>query len=197
MNTLKSIDDDQLVMRYVDGDSAAFDVIVDRYKDRIFTYILRIVKDEVLADDLFQETFVKVITTVSQRRYTPGGRFSQWIYRIAHNCIIDHYRRVKNENLQSTDDGDMPVLNRKQYSEATVEDAMIDNQTKSDIHKLIRALPANQREVLVMRYYRDMSFKEIAEATKVSINTALGRMRYALINIRRMAEENNIALSAQ
>ena len=150
-----------------------------------------------MADDLFQETFIKVITTVAQKRYTSYGRFSQWIYRIAHNCIIDHYRHVKNENLQSTDAGEVSVLNRKQFSEATIEDVMIDNQIKADVHRLIRALPANQRQVLVMRYYRDMSFKEIAEATKVSINTALGRMRYALLNIRRMAEENHIALTIQ
>lgn len=197
MNVLNSMSDDQLVALYVDGNNEAFDVIVDRYKDRIFAYILRIVKDEDLADDLFQETFIKVITTVAQKRYTSYGRFSQWIYRIAHNCIIDHYRHVKNENLQSTDAGEVSVLNRKQFSEATIEDVMIDNQIKADVHRLIRALPANQRQVLVMRYYRDMSFKEIAEATKVSINTALGRMRYALLNIRRMAEENHIALTIQ
>lgn len=188
--------DDQLVSLYLDGEHGAFDVIVDRYKDRIFAYILRIVKDQDLADDLFQETFIKVITTVAQGRYTSFGRFSQWIYRIAHNCIIDHYRHVKNENLQSTDAGEVSLLNRKQFSEATIEDIIIDNQIKADVHRLIRALPDNQRQVLVMRYYRDMSFKEIAEATKVSINTALGRMRYALLNIRRMAEENHIVLTA-
>ncbi len=185
-----------MVALYVDGAKGAFDEIVDRYKDRIFAYILRIVKDEDLADDMFQETFVKAITTIAQNRYTAFGRFSQWIYRIAHNCIIDHFRHVKNENLQSTDAGEVSVLNRKQFSEATIEDVMIDKQIKADVHRLIRALPDNQREVLVMRYYRDMSFKEIAEATKVSINTALGRMRYALLNIRRMAEENHIVLTA-
>ncbi|MBR6285306.1 MAG: sigma-70 family RNA polymerase sigma factor [Muribaculaceae bacterium] len=197
MNTLERMSDDQLVSLYVGGTSEAFDVIVDRYKDTIFTYIIRVVKDEYIANDIFQETFVKVITNVMQGRYTANGRFSQWVYRIAHNCIIDHYRHVRNENLQSTDTGEMSVLNRKQYSEAAVEDVIIDDQIKADLHRLVRALPDNQRQVLLMRYYRDMSYKEIAEETKVSINTALGRMRYALMNLRRMAEENHIALTAQ
>lgn len=187
--------DEQLIALYVGGTMEAFDVVIDRHKDRIFSYILHIVKDEDLANDLFQETFVKTIMNIREGRYAENGKFSAWLTRVAHNLIIDHYRQLKVERLQSTDNTEVNILNRKELCEETVEDTMVTSQIHKDIRRLIKALPESQREVLMMRYYKNMSFKEIADLTKVSINTALGRMRYALINMRRIAEENHIVLT--
>lgn len=195
MNTLKNKSDEQLIALYVKGEMEAFDEIIDRHKDRIFTYILHIVKDEDLANDLFQETFVKTIMNIKEGRYAENGKFSAWITRVAHNLIIDHYRQVKVERVQSTDNTELNILNRKELCEETIEDSMVTSQIHQDIRRLIKALPETQREVLLMRYYKNMSFKEIADFTKVSINTALGRMRYALINMRRIADENHIVLT--
>ena len=186
--------DDQLITLYVDGKNEAFDELLERHKDRVFMYIYHTVKNEDLANDLFQDTFVKAITTIKQGRYVENGHFAAWVTRIAHNLIIDYYRQVRSENLQSTDDTDANILNRKELSDITIEDTMVNNQIQSDVRRLIRSLPANQREVLVLRYYKNLSFKEIADITGVSINTALGRMRYAVLNLRRMAEEHDIAL---
>ena len=187
--------DEQLISLYVDGTNEAFDELLERHKDRLYMYIYHSVKNEELADDIFQDTFVKAITTIKQGRYVDKGHFLAWITRIAHNLIIDYYRMVRSENLQSTDDDDVNILNRKELADATVEDNLIISQIHSDVRRLVKALPDNQREVLVMRYYKNMSFKEIADTTGVSINTALGRMRYAILNMRRMAEEHNIALA--
>ena len=195
METLKERSDERLIALYVDGNNEAFDVLIDRHKDRVSSYILHYVKNPELADDIFQETFVKAIVTIKQNRYVENGRFSAWITRIAHNLIFDYFRKEKSENLQSTDAGDINILNRKELSEATVEDHIILSQIETDIHRLIMALPENQREVLQLRYFKDMSFKEIAMLTNVSINTALGRMRYAILNMRKMAQENHISLS--
>ena len=195
METLKERSDERLIALYVDGNNKAFDVLIDRHKDRVYSYILHYVKNPELADDIFQETFVKAIVTIKQNRYVENGRFSAWITRIAHNLIFDYFRKEKSENLQSTDAGDINILNRKELSEATVEDHIILSQIETDIHRLIMALPENQREVLQLRYFKDMSFKEIAMLTNVSINTALGRMRYAILNMRKMAQENHISLS--
>ena len=158
-------------------------------------YIYHSVKNEDLANDLFQDTFVKAITTIKQGRYVENGHFAAWVSRIAHNLIIDYFRQVKNENLQSTDDDESNILNRKELSQSTIEDDMVASQIHTDVRRLIRTLPASQRQVLVMRYYKNMSFKEIADTTGVSINTALGRMRYAILNMRRLAEEHNIVLT--
>lgn len=187
--------DEQLIALYVDGINEAFDELIERHKDRVYTYIFHSVKDNDQANDLFQETFVKVIMTIKQGRYVENGHFLAWVLRIAHNLIIDFFRRMRNENLQSTDVPEVNVLNRKELSEETIEDTLVTHQIHRDVRRLILALPETQREVLLMRYYRNMSFKEIADTTKVSINTALGRMRYALMNMRRMAEEHNIALT--
>ena len=187
--------DDQLVALYVDGVNEAFDTLIERHKDRLYSYIFHSVKSEELADDIFQETFVKAIVTLKQGRYVENGHFSAWISRIAHNLIIDHFRQSRAVNLQSTDDTEYNVLNRKELSEQTVEDSLVTQQIHRDIRRLIKALPESQREVLLMRYYKNMSFKEIAERTQVSINTALGRMRYAILNMRRIAEEHNIILT--
>lgn len=194
MKNLNLLTDEELVALYSKGDNSAFDVLLLRHKNRIYSYVFYIVKDRELAEDIFQETFVKVITTIKQGRYVESGKFSSWITRIAHNLIIDHYRQEKTENHIPNNDMSPDVFNRKELSEGTVEDSMISSQIRVDIRRLVAALPDNQKEVLVMRYYQNMSFKEIADATNVSINTALGRMRYAILNMRRMAEENKIEL---
>ena len=195
MEELITLSDEKLVVLYAKGMNQAFDILVERYKERVYAYIYHTVKCEDLADDIFQETFVKAITTINQGRYTENGKFLPWIMRIAHNLIIDYFRQEKSENTQSCDAEDMDILNRKDLSECTIEDSLITNQIYKDIKMLVNALPDSQREVLLMRYYKNMSFKEIAETTNVSINTALGRMRYAILNMRRIAEENNIILT--
>ncbi len=195
MQDKNKLTDDKLVAAYAQGDNQAFDILLKRHQARVFSYIYSIVKNRDVADDLFQETFVKAIMTIKQGRYAESGKFSAWITRIAHNLIIDYYRQERSENVVSADDDAVDVLNRKDLSDKNIEDFMVNEQIHADVRKIIDALPDNQREVLLMRYYRDMSFKEIAEATKVSINTALGRMRYAIINMRRIADENNIVLT--
>ncbi|MEG0010685.1 MAG: sigma-70 family RNA polymerase sigma factor [Muribaculaceae bacterium] len=196
MENLITLTDEQLVALYAKGENEAFDVLLNRHKTRIYSYINHIVKDRDLSDDIFQETFVKAITTINQGRYTENGKFPAWISRIAHNLIIDYYRQEKTENNQSCDSDNIDILNRKELSEDTIEDILISSQIQQDVKRLVMALPDSQREVVIMRYYRNMSFKEIADNTNVSINTALGRMRYAILNIRRIAEENNIILTA-
>lgn len=195
MQNLNRQTDEKLVTAYADGNNEAFDVILRRYQDRIFTYIVNIVKNKDIADDIFQETFVKAITTIRQSRYTDSGKFSAWLMRIAHNLIIDYFRQEKSENTVSADQEEVNVLNRRDLSEENVEDILVTSQIHTDVRRIMESLPESQREVLEMRFYRNMSFKEIAEATRVSINTALGRMRYAIINMRRMAAEKNIVLA--
>lgn len=190
-----SMSDAQLVEAYAKGNNDAFDTLLRKYSDKVFAYIIRIVKNEDVANDIFQDTFVKAIMTIKQGRYTENGKFPAWITRIAHNLIIDYYRQEKLENIQSSDSGDLDILNRKELSEATIEETIISRQLLDDVRQLIRYLPEPQREVLTMRFYRNMSFKEIAQETKVSINTALGRMRYAVLNLRRIASEKEIALT--
>jgi RNA polymerase sigma-70 factor (ECF subfamily) len=195
MRNLKMMTDEELVVLYAEGNNSAFDVLLNRHKGSIHSYIYYIVRDRDLTEDIFQETFVKVIMTIKQGRYTENGKFKAWIMRIAHNLIIDNFRQERNENSISNDEVDMDLLNDSRLCERTIEDEMVQEQVFEDIKKMIRHLPDNQREVLEMRYYQDMSFKEIADLTGVSINTALGRMRYAILNMRRMAEENKIELS--
>lgn len=190
-----SVTDEQLVKAYAQGNNEAFDTLLKRHQDRIYNYIVRIIKNEDIANDIFQETFVKAILTIKQGRYTENGKFPAWISRIAHNLIIDYYRQEKSENIQSADLDDVDVLNRKELCEETIEDAIITEQISDDVKYLIKELPYLQREVLTMRYYQNLSFKEIAELTGVSINTALGRMRYAILNLRRIATEKDIVLT--
>lgn len=196
MQKLTNLTDEQLVRAYVDGNNTAFDTLFRRHQSKLFSYILKIVKNRDIADDIFQETFVKIIMTLKQGRYAESGKFGAWLTRIAHNLIIDHFRQEKSENSISTDDDDVNLLNRRDLCDENIEDIMVNDQIRTDVRRIIEALPESQREVLMMRYYSDMSFKEIADATGVSINTALGRMRYAILNMRRIAEENNIVLSA-
>lgn len=191
----KAMTDEQLVRAYIDGSNDAFDALLRRHQVRVYNYILRVVKNEDVANDIFQETFVKAIMTIKQGRYTESGKFLAWISRIAHNLIIDYYRQEKSENLQSADLSDVDILNRKELCEDTIEDVLIQEQILNDVKYLIQELPPLQREVLNMRYYQNLSFKEIAEITNVSINTALGRMRYAILNLRRIAAKKDIVLT--
>jgi len=193
---LRVLSDKTLLNQYLAGDRNAISHLIERHRRRVRDYIYMLVKDRDAADDIFQETFVKIIMMLKQGRYTENGKFSAWLHRIAHNLIIDYYRQERVENTVSTDDNETDMLNRRDLCETNVEDWLVENQIHTDVRRLIGALPEPQREVLTMRYYRDMSFKEIAEATGVSINTALGRMRYALLNMRRMAAKHNIQLTA-
>lgn len=197
MQKNKQLTDEQLVAAYANGSNESFDILLGRHSDRVYTYILHIVKDPSLADDIFQETFVKAITTIKQGRYSESGKFAAWITRIAHNLIIDSFRQDKAENTFSADDESTAnVFNRRELADGNIEDTLVKEQIHADVRRIMDSLPESQREVLDMRFFRDMSFKEIAEATGVSINTALGRMRYAVMNMRRIAEKNNIVLTA-
>ena len=195
MMNLNQLADDELVALYSNGNNKAFDTLLTRYQDKLYSYINFVVRNRDLSDDIFQETFVKAIVTLQKGNYTSTGKFGAWLTRIAHNLIIDYFRQDKNENTVSNDAQEYDLLNNANLSESNIEDSMINEQTLVDVRRLVDALPDNQREVVFMRYYQDLSFKEIADITGVSINTALGRMRYALINIRKMSVENGIALT--
>lgn len=194
MDNLNQMSDDVLVGLYSNGNSKAFDILLDRYKDKLFAYIRFIIRNRELAEDIFQETFVKAIVTLQKGAYSCSGKFGAWLTRIAHNLMIDYFRQERNENSISNDETDYDLFNDRRFSDLTIEEEMVNEQTLLDVRRLVNELPDNQREVVFMRYYQDLSFKEIADITGVSINTALGRMRYALINIRRMAEEKDIKL---
>lgn len=194
MDKLCKLSDEQLVKNYANGDSDAFDTLLARYQQKIYSYILFLVHDDEVADDLFQETFMKAIVTIRQGRYVESGRFSAWLTRIAHNLVIDKYRQDRNSNVISNDASDADLFNDASLSDITVEKKMITEQSLTDVGRLLKELPDNQKEVLYMRFYQDLSFKEIADATGVSINTALGRMRYGLINLRKMVSERGIVL---
>lgn len=195
MQQLAKLSDEKLVQSYANGNNEAFDTLLNRHQGRLLNYITQLIGNRQLAEDIFQETFVKAIITIRNGNYTESGKFGAWLSRIARNLVIDHFRQDKSEPTVSTDDGTVDILNRKELSELTVEDGMIDLQIRDDVRSLIRQLPEQQRQVLVMRYYQNLSFKEIAEKTNVSINTALGRMRYAIMNLRRFAQERNMVLS--
>ena len=195
MKSFKQMTDEELVVLYAEGNNNAFDILLSRYQSVIHSYIYFIVRNKELTEDIFQETFVKVIMTIKQGRYTENGKFKAWITRIAHNLIIDNFRQERNENWVSNDEVEVDLFNNIQLCDGTVEDRLVRRQVLSDVNRLVNHLPENQRELMEKRYYRDMSFKEIADATGVSINTALGRMRYAILNMRRLASENRIELS--
>ena len=195
MKNLKKMTDEELVILYSKGENQAFDTLLNRYQNRLYSYIYFIVKSTELAEDIFQETFVKAIMTIKQGRYTENGKFPAWLTRIAHNLIIDNYRQERNENIISNDNSEIDLLNDMKLSEGTIEMDIINEQIHNDVRHLVRLLPDNQREVVYMRFYQDLSFKEIADTTGVSINTALGRMRYAILNLRRMAEEKEVILT--
>ncbi|MCQ2066387.1 MAG: sigma-70 family RNA polymerase sigma factor [Bacteroidaceae bacterium] len=195
MDNMNLLTDDELVGLYSAGSNEAFDVLLSRYKDKLFAYIIFIVRKRDVADDIFQDTFVKAVTTLQRGGYTSSGKFGAWLTRIAHNLIIDYFRQDRNGNVVSNDESDVDLLNNASLCEQNIEDRMVNVQILSDVRRLVSMLPDNQREVVFMRYYQDLSFKEISDITGVSINTALGRMRYALINIRKMAADNGISLT--
>ena len=185
---------DQILLKsYLSGDEAAFEILIKKHKDKVFAFILSKIKNYNLAHDVFQDTFIKVINSLKRGKYNEEGKFVPWVMRIAHNLVIDHFRRQKKtRSIAPTDDFNIfDVISNK---EKNVEEEMIDDQIASDVRKLIEELPEDQKEVLKMRYYKDLSFKEISEITDVSINTALGRMRYAIINLRKLVEKYNVQL---
>lgn len=199
MSIQQSVDDQELVNRYIKGDESALVLLITRHKRRIFSYIMLTVKDRALAEDIFQDTFIKVINTLKKGHYNEEGKFLPWVLRIAHNLIIDTFRKDKRMPTISggtNEDGDdFDIFSVLGVYDKTAEEEIIQGQVRKDIRKLVDALPKEQKEVLMMRHYYDMSFKEISEQTNVSINTALGRMRYALINLRKMIEEKDIVVS--
>ena len=194
MNTLNQLTDDILVKLYEEGNNAAFEVLLTRYKSKVYYYIFQIVRDKELTEDIFQDTFIKAIMTIQQGRYFESGRFLSWINRIAHNLIIDFFRKEKNENTISADGYDYEITNNTKLSDLSIEDIMSNEQVLNDVVKMVDYLPPVQQEVVRMRFFEDLSFKEIAEKTDVSINTALGRMRYALLNMRKLALEKDVYL---
>lgn len=191
----KKLSDQELLNAYLSGDDSAVNALVERYRRRVFDYINMMVKDHEVADDIFQETFIKVIRFLKDGRYNDSGKFLSWVLRIAHNQVIDHFRHKKQQNNISESEAGYDLLNNKKFSDGTIEDVLISEQIQSDIRSLIDLLSEEQKEVVLMRYYNGLSFKEIADQTGVSINTALGRMRYALINLRKLIEEKQLILS--
>lgn len=190
--------DEALALLYVEGDNRAFDELLARNQQKLYNYILFVVRDPEVANDVFQDTFVKVITRLQEGKYTDCGKFSFWLSRIAHNVIMDTYRQQKSEHIvEAGQDNDLNKLRMQDLMEINRENEFVNMQVMQDVRHLMDTLPATQREVVYMRYYQDMSFKEIAEATGVSINTSLGRMRYALINMRRLAKEHEMQLNME
>jgi RNA polymerase sigma factor (sigma-70 family) len=194
--TYRLSSDQELVQAYIKGDHSAIEVLINRHRSKVYTYILLTIKNQQLAEDLFQETFIKVIQSLRGGKYKDNGKFLSWVIRIAHNLIIDHFRKEKQLNSISNDDTEVDLFNSKKLSEDNIEELIISSQIRSEIRTLINELPDDQREVVLLRHYGGLSFKEIADQTDVSINTALGRMRYALINLRKLIQEKNLSLTA-
>lgn len=195
MFRLSTLNDNELVQRFIKGDQNSLEILIQRHKNRVFSYILIIVKNQELAEDVFQETFIKVIRSLKQGKYTENGKFVSWVLRIAHNLIIDHFRKEKLKGTISNDSCDVDIFNSQKFSEENIEDQLVHSQILSEVKDLIQELPEDQQQVIYMRHYMGLSFKEIADQTDVSINTALGRMRYALINLRKLIEKKNLTLT--
>jgi len=192
------VTNEALALLYVGGNNKAFDELLTRTQSKLFAYIMFVVRNEDVANDIFQETFVKVITRLQEGRYTDSGKFTFWLTRIAHNAIMDWYRSQKSEHtIDLADDNDLSNLQGEQVRDTFRESEMVNDQVMADVKKMMEMLPASQREVVYMRFYQELSFKEIAELTGVSINTSLGRMRYALMNLRKMAKEHQIELALE
>ena len=196
MKKFEELTDEQLAMLYVKGNNSAFDELLSRTQSKLFTYIMFVVHDHDLGDDIFQETFVKAITKLQKGEYTDSGKFVFWLTRIAHNAIMDWYRMQQSRHIMEPNaDNDLQNLSMASVLDTFRESELVNEQVLRDVKKMMEALPAPQREVVYMRFFQQLSFKEIAELTNVSINTALGRMRYALINMRRMAKDYHIELA--
>src|SRR3712207_3420068 len=192
MKKLEEMTDEELALRYIDGNNKAFDLLLERNQSKLFAYIMFVVRDHDMADDIFQETFVKVITKLQQGKYVDNGKFAAWMMRIAHNIIMDNFRQTKSEKVIETDNQELAKLKNDEALTDCIEREFVNTQVMNDVKNIMEQLPASQREVVYMRYYQQLSFKEIAEMTNVSINTSLGRMRYALLNMRRMIRDNRI-----
>ena len=190
--------DEQLAVAYINGNNRAFDELLSRSQDKIFSYIIYVVKDDELANDLFQETFLKIITKMQSGRYTESGKFLCWAIRVAHNVVIDHFRAVKSSRIiEPGKDNDLTNIDSDTVMGINRENELHNEEVLKDVKRLMNALPEPQREVVFMRYFQELSFKEIAELTNVSINTSLGRMRYALINLRRLSKEHSMDLAIE
>lgn len=194
MKDLNELTDEELALIYIDGNRRAFDILLKRTEVKLFSYIMFVVHDEELANDIFQETFVKVLTWLHEKKYVVQGKFSAWCMRIAHNVIMDLYRERSSHKVVTTENNDFSHINSNELLSGCTEVDMANQQILADVKKVMNLLPPTQREVVYMRFYQDLSFKEIAELTNVSINTSLGRMRYALLNMRRMVREHNVML---
>ena len=189
------LSDQVLLNNYLSGDRNAISRLIERHSRRVRDYINMMVKDRDVAEDIFQETFIKAVRVIDEGRYTDNGKFLSWILRIAHNQVIDHFRAQRQSKAVTESEAGYDVLGTLRFAERTVEDSMVSDQIERDVRALVELLPAEQREVVMLRYFSGLSFKDIAEQTEVSINTALGRMRYGLINLRRMIKEKNLVLS--
>ncbi len=187
--------DQELINQFQNGNQQGIEVLINRHKNKVYTYILILVKDSALAEDIFQDTFIKIVHSLSSGRYKDNGKFLSWTIRIAHNLTIDHFRKIKQNSEISGESYENFILNSRKYSLENVEDLLIKEQIRKDVRSLVDELPSEQKEVILLRHYGDLSFKEIAEQTDVSINTALGRMRYALINLRKLISEKKMNLS--
>ena len=198
MNELNEMTDEQLALSYVNGNNRAFDLLLSRTQSKLYSYILFVVRDRDKADDIFQETFVKVITKLHEGKYTTSGKFAAWLMRIAHNVMMDFYREQKQENIVEPSEGnDLSNLNPANILDSNIENQFVNEQVLSDVKKMMNMLPPTQREVVFMRFYQELSFKEIAKLTNVSINTSLGRMRYALMNLRKLTRQHNMNLTLE
>ncbi|HYX07883.1 MAG TPA: sigma-70 family RNA polymerase sigma factor [Bacteroidales bacterium] len=195
MKTLNQLSDQELVKKFVNGDQYCMEVLINRHRNKVYTYIFLIVKNHHLAEDIFQDTFIKVIKSLLEDKYKDNGKFLSWVVRISHNLVIDHFRKEKQLNTFSNDDYEADIFNSQKFSDKNVEDHIIYEQIHEDVRNLIEELPDDQKQVILLRHYAGLSFKEIAEQTNVSINTALGRMRYALINLRKLIDEKDLTLT--
>ena len=192
---IHNLPDYELIERFMNGSQPSIEELINRYKTKVYTYILLMVKNQQLAEDLFQETFIKVIQSLKMHKYKDNGKFVSWVIRIAHNLVIDHFRKEKQINTCNNEDYEADLFNSSKFSAKNIEQLIVHDQIIKDVRKLIDELPDDQKEVVMLRHYGQLSFKEIAEQTDVSINTALGRMRYALINMRKMIEEKKMSLT--
>lgn len=191
---MQHLSDEVLLEQFSQGVNEAFDELLRRYQAKVYSYIIQIVRDRNVADDLFQDTFTKVIVTLKTRRYQEDGRFVGFLFRVAHNVVIDHYRRLQNDAQLCDSEVDYDLFNSRELATPSLEEVLSSEQVKRDVRRLIRFLPADQRKIIYQRYYLNMQFKEIAKLEGISINTALGRVRYAILNIRKMAKRHQISL---
>lgn len=194
--SLAAISENELIKSFINGNHSSLQTLIERHQNRLYSYIFLLVKDKQLADDVFQDTYVKVINTLKRGSYNDEGKFIQWVMRIAHNLVIDHFRKSKKVPTVDNSYNDFDVFDTIKFTDPSVEERIVKDQIHSDVRKLLDYLPEEQKEVLYLRCYSGLSFKDIAEQTEVSINTALGRMRYAIINMRKIIAEHNVVLTA-